>query len=92
MNNSTCRLINPTKSEIGSSQSEAECSKETASERKLGSMTPTRTTEYYEDESSISYCLVELSSLMNTFQKLHNCKKGKLVYNDEQAKWYGNTL
>lgn len=44
--------------------------------------------EYYEEpESSISYRLVEL---MNTFQELHNCKKGKLVFNDEQAKWYGN--
>ena len=51
------------------SQSESECSKETASEIKLGTVTPTRSVEeYYEEpESSNSYCLVELSSLMNTF-------------------------
>ena len=74
-----------------SSQSEEECFKETASERKLGTVKRTRTTEYYEDQSSISYRLVELSSLMNSFQELHNCKKGKLVFNDEQAKRYGNS-
>lgn len=74
-----------------SSQSEEECLKETASERKRGTVTRTRTTEYFEDQSSISYRLVELSSLMNSFQEPHNCKKGKLVFNDEQAKRYGNS-
>lgn len=28
---------------------------------------------------------------MNTFQELHKCKGGKIVYNDEQAKRYGNS-
>ena len=70
------------------SQSKAECSKETASERKMVTVTPTK---YHEEESSISNRLVELSSLMSTFQELHNCKRGKLVYNDEQAKRYGNS-
>lgn len=42
-----------------SSQSEEECLKETASERKRGTVTRTRTTEYFEDQSSISYRLVE---------------------------------
>ena len=73
-----------------SSQSDAECLKETASERKLGTVTPTHTEEHYEDRTSISYHLVELSGLMTTFQELHKCNGGKIVYNDEQAKEYGN--
>ena len=27
---------------------------------------------------------------MQTFEELHKCRGGKLVYNDEQAKRYGN--
>ena len=34
-----------------SNQSDTECLKETASERKLGTVTPTHTKEYYEDRS-----------------------------------------
>lgn len=65
------------------SQSKAKCSKETASERKLGTVPTPHSTKYYEDRSWISYCLLDLSSLMNTFQKL--------VCNEVLAKWYQNS-
>lgn len=72
--------------------SDMEQIKETASSQKLKTIaSPNSSSSYYEDSSSITYRLVELSSLMGAFQQLHKCKGGRLVYNDEQAKRYGNS-
>ena len=75
------------------SGSELQDSVQTASERKLENATPSSSSgvPYSDYGSAISYRLVELSSLMQTFEELHRCRGGRLVYNDEQAKRYGNS-
>ena len=79
-------------SESCSSDNNPQDSVQTASERKLENATPSTSSVPYSDYgSAISYRLVELSSLMQTFEELHKCRGGKLVYNDEQAKRYGNS-
>ena len=62
--------------------------KTTASEQKLGS--GSSTASHYE-ENAYSYRFVELSSLMRTFEEFHKCKGGKIVFNEDQAKRYGNS-
>jgi len=79
-------------SESRSSDSEFQDSVETASERKLANSTPSTSSVPYSDYgSAVSYLLVELSSLMQTVEQFHKCRSGRLVYNDEQAKRYGNS-
>lgn len=75
-----------------SSNSEEEHSPVTASERKLENSTPsTSVSSGYDGCGTMSYRLIELSSLMRSFSAFHKCKGGKVVLNDEQAKRYGNS-
>ena len=77
--------------QLDSSQSDEELVKETASTRKLETCASPNSCSYDGNFSSVTYRLVELRSLMQAFQQLHKCKGGRLVYNDEQAKRYGNS-
>ena len=43
-------------------------------------------------ENSLSYRLIELSSLMSVFQPLHQCLGEELTLRDEVARTYGNSL
>ena len=77
--------------QLDSSHSDEELVKETASTRKLETCASPNSSSYDGNFSSVTYRLVELTSLMEAFQQLHKCKGGRLVYNDEQAKRYGNS-
>ena len=64
----------------------------TASEKKLKTRKKSPDEAYYTAPSDAkSYRLVELSSLMKSFQELHSCKGGKLILNEDQARTYGNS-